>query len=105
MKSYRCDDWIRLAGVNVEIHKDGRLVRAGVVDAVMPDAKMLWLASDHNGNRALFESKEGHEVWVDPQDLPDERCAVDASPAPDEAGAQHGSPISNTTGQPREFTV
>jgi hypothetical protein len=76
MKSYRCDDWSRLAGAEVEIHRLGRLVRAGVVDAVMPDATMLWLAADHNGNRALFESAEGFEVWADPHDLPDELYAA-----------------------------
>ncbi|WP_181037312.1 hypothetical protein [Arthrobacter sp. 4R501] len=72
MKSYRCDDWNRLAGAKAEIHRRGQLVRAGVVDAVMPDATMRWLVADHNGNRALVESAEGYEVWADPYDLPDE---------------------------------
>lgn len=72
MESYRCDDWSRLAGAEVEIHKRGQLVRAGVVDVVMPDATMLWLASDHNGSRTLFEAAEEFEVWADPADLPDD---------------------------------
>jgi hypothetical protein len=72
MKSYRCDDWRRLAGAKVEIHRHGQLVRAGLVDAVMPDDSMLWLAADHNGNRALFASAEGYEAWADPHDLADE---------------------------------
>ena len=72
MKSYRCDDWNRLTGAKVEIHKRGQFVRAGIVDAVMPDATVLWLAADHNGNRELFESAEGYEVWTDVHDLPDE---------------------------------
>lgn len=72
MKSYRCDDWSCLAGAKVEIHKLGHLVRAGVVDTVMPDATILWLAADQNGNRALFESAEGYEIWADPHDVPDE---------------------------------
>ena len=76
MKSYRCDDWSRLVGVEVEIHRRVLLVRAGVVDAVMPDATMLWLAADHNGNRARFESAEGYEVWAGPHYLPDELCAA-----------------------------
>ena len=72
MKSYRCDDWNRLNGAKVEIHRRGQLVRAGIVDAVMPDATILWLASDHNGHRVLFESAEGYEVWADADDVPDE---------------------------------
>jgi hypothetical protein len=76
MKSYRWDDWSRLAGAEVEIHKRGRLVRSGVVDAVMPDATILWLAADCNGNRTLFESAEGYEVWADPHDLPDENYSA-----------------------------
>jgi hypothetical protein len=74
MKSYRCEDWSRLGGAEIEVRRHGELVRAGVVDAVMPDAKMLWLASDHNGNRALFESAEGYEIWADAPDLQDESC-------------------------------
>jgi hypothetical protein len=38
----------------------------------MPDATMLWLSADHNGTRALFESAEGYEVWLDPDDVPHE---------------------------------
>lgn len=72
MKSYRCDDWSRLTGAEVEIHRRGHLVRTGIVAAVMPDATILWLAADHNGNRALFESAEGYEVWANAHDVPDE---------------------------------
>lgn len=72
MKLYLCDDWNRLTGANVEIHRSGRLVRAGVVDAVMPNNTILWLAANHKGTRTLFESAEGYEVWADPHDLPDE---------------------------------
>lgn len=72
MKFYRRDDWGRLAGAEVEIYRRGQLVRAGVVDAAMPDGTLLWLAGDHNGSRTLFESAAGYEVWADPPDLPDE---------------------------------
>lgn len=77
MKSHRrCDDWSRLAGAKIEIHRHGHLVRAGIVDAVMPDDTILWLAADHNRNRELFEAAAGYEVWADPQDLPDELCSL-----------------------------
>ena len=82
MKSYRCDDWSRLTGADVEIHKRGRLVRAGIVDAVMPDKSILWLAADHNGTRTLFESAEGYEVWANAHDIPDELYAAVLSQQP-----------------------
>ncbi len=72
MKTYRCDDWSHLSGAKVEIHRRGRLVRAGTVDVVMADNSLLWLAGDHNGPRKLFESAEEYEVWADANDLPDE---------------------------------
>lgn len=72
MKSYRCDDWSHLAGTKVEIYRHGQLVRAGVIDAVMPDGTLLWLAGDHSGSRTLFESAAGYEVWADPYNPPDE---------------------------------
>ncbi|MDQ0923403.1 hypothetical protein QF038_001911 [Pseudarthrobacter sp. W1I19] len=72
MKSYRCDVWSRVVGADVEIHKNGQVVRAGIVETVMPDDTILWMATDHNGNRALFEAAEGYEVWADPHDLLDQ---------------------------------
>ena len=98
MKSYRCDDWSRLAtGVNVEIHRRGRLFRAGVVETVMPDATMLWLSADHNGALLLFESAEGYEVWLDPDDLPHEplqlpQHQLTTAPPPDTKGTDDLNP-------------
>ena len=71
MKSYRCHDWSVLPGMEVEIRMNGQPVRTGTVEIVMPDASMLWLFSDHNGSRTLFESAEGYEVWAHLDDLPD----------------------------------
>ena len=72
MKTYRCDDWSRLTGAKIEIQKSGKVVRTGTVDAVMPDNSIIWLATDHNGTRELFESAEEYEVWADDRDLADE---------------------------------
>jgi hypothetical protein len=69
MKSYLCDDWSHIAGVEVEIRRRGEQVRTGVVDAVMPDSSILWLAAEGNENRTLFEQAEGYEAWADPFDL------------------------------------
>ena len=71
MKTHRCEDWSHLAGAEVAIHRHGRLLRVGVVDAVMPNDNVLWLASDYNGHRTIFESAEGYEAWVDPKDVPE----------------------------------
>jgi len=71
MKSYQCRDWSILPGLEVEVRRNRQVVRSGIVETVMPDANMLWLSLDHNGNRTLFESSEGYEIWADPQDLPD----------------------------------
>ncbi|MGG6383245.1 MULTISPECIES: hypothetical protein [Micrococcaceae] len=90
MKSYRCDDWGRFVGAEVEIRRRGRLVRAGVVDAVAADVAMLWLAADGAESRRIFEAAEGFEVWADSHDLPDRRRPAAISqqatmPAPEAA--------------------
>jgi hypothetical protein len=72
MQLYRSDGWSRLVGADVEIYWRGQLIRAGVVDAVMPDGTLLWLAGDYHGSRALFESAEGYEVWASLDDAPEE---------------------------------
>lgn len=84
MKLYRCEDWSRLTGSEIEIHKGGQVVRTGTVEAVMLDSSIIWLATDHNGTRKLFESAEQYEVWTGHQDLPEESCsaALDNSPHP-----------------------
>jgi hypothetical protein len=80
MKTYRCDDWSRLTGAKIEIHKRGQVVRTGTADAVMPDNSIIWLAADHKGTRELFESAEEYEVWADARDLPDELYSAVLSP-------------------------
>lgn len=70
-----CNDWSLLPGQSVEIRRIGRLVRAGFVDAVMPDGSMLWLAADYEGSRTLFEQAEGYEAWAPPLDLANVCCS------------------------------
>ena len=70
MKSYRCDDWSGLPpGVHIEIRMRGIMFRTGAVETVTPDGTLLWLSTDHNGTRALFEAAEGYEVWLDSVDV------------------------------------
>lgn len=39
-------DWLPIEGEWVEIRKEGRLVCAGIVDAVAADGSVLWLGQD-----------------------------------------------------------
>lgn len=71
MTSYRCDDWSDLPpGVHVEIRMRGKTFGTGAVETVSPGGTLLWLSTDHNGTRALFEAAEGYEVWLDPVHVP-----------------------------------
>ncbi|TDL36689.1 hypothetical protein [Arthrobacter nitrophenolicus] len=74
MKWMRCNDWSRLVGIPVEIRKDFTLVRAGMVEDVMPDSSALWLAADAMAGRALFAAAEGYEVWISPRELGGKLC-------------------------------
>jgi hypothetical protein len=69
MRLYRRNDWTHLVGATVEIHRDGRLVRAGVVDEAMQDNTVLWLAADHRSSRELYESAERYEVWAESEPI------------------------------------
>lgn len=69
MTAYRFDNWSRLVGAWVEVHQNGRFVRAGFVDAAMPDSTMLWLAPDGVHSRKLIDAALGHEVRIEPRQL------------------------------------
>ena len=65
MSCRRYHDWNRLTGIPVEIRQYGRVVRAGVVDDVMPDSSVLWLLADSSQGRTLYSAAEDFEVWID----------------------------------------
>ena len=71
---YPYADWSRLVGTPVEIRKDFLIVRAGIVDDVMPDSSVVWLASDSTCGRELFVAAEGYQVWIRPQELDGKLC-------------------------------
>jgi hypothetical protein len=79
LEKYRYHDWSRLVGTPVEVRRDFRLVRAGVVDDAMQDSSALWLAADASGGRALFTAAEGYEVWISPRELDGKLCYKMAS--------------------------
>jgi hypothetical protein len=72
--AYPYRDWSRLVGTPVEIRKDFSIVRAGIVDDVMPDSSALWLASDGGHGREIFAAAEGYQVWIRPQKLTGKLC-------------------------------
>ncbi|NKX55493.1 hypothetical protein [Arthrobacter mobilis] len=57
------EDWKVLTGRQVQIKKDGRIVRTGRVDTVTKAANALWLASHGPHLRTLFEKAEGYTAW------------------------------------------
>lgn len=74
MKARKYVDWSLLIGAFVEIRRQGQAVRAGYVEDAMPDSSGLWIASDANQPRQMFERAMGYEVWVTPQELDGDAC-------------------------------
>jgi hypothetical protein len=62
--SHRHTEWALLTNALVEIRHHGTTVRTGVVDAVMSDSSMVWIAAEAAHPRQVFEASEGHEIWV-----------------------------------------
>ena len=63
------ENWARLVGAFVEIRQNHRTVRSGIVENVMPDSSLLWLAADATNQRAMFAAADNYEVWVHPRPL------------------------------------
>jgi hypothetical protein len=57
--------WANLVGCWVQVHKDGRLVRTGYVDAVTESADALWIAAYGCEGRAMYEKAQGHAILHD----------------------------------------
>ncbi|WP_427004908.1 hypothetical protein [Pseudarthrobacter sp. H2] len=55
-------DWKGLLGQQVQVHKDGRVVRTGYVEDVVDSADILWLGADGVKQRALFERALGYRI-------------------------------------------
>ncbi len=60
------NDWDQLVGSWVEVHHEGEFVRAGIVDEVMSDRGILWLASSGVEPRTLFDKDSGYRIRVEP---------------------------------------
>lgn len=54
--------WGELRGHQVQVHRDGNLVRTGYVEDVMHAGDGLWLESRGIDGRALYTKAEGYSV-------------------------------------------
>ena len=57
-------EWSSLIGQTVELHRDGRLVRRGKVDAVTADSSIMWLQPDAPHGRQLITHADGYHVCI-----------------------------------------
>lgn len=53
-------EWTGLIGQQIQLWKDGRLIRTGFVDDVTIAADALWLENDGLDLRALYEKADGY---------------------------------------------
>ncbi|MDQ0029083.1 hypothetical protein [Arthrobacter bambusae] len=57
-------NWQRTLGQLVEIWRDGKFVREGTVEAVMPDNSFLWISADGNSSRQMISRHDGYQVFT-----------------------------------------
>jgi hypothetical protein len=58
------ENWDLVPGTMVEVHKDGKVLRTGRIDAVTLDADIVWLANNGSHPRSLFEKSEGYQLCL-----------------------------------------
>lgn len=69
MTNHKHTQWEELTGALVEVRQSGTIVRTGIVDAAMPDGSAIWITSDSNQPRRIYEKAEGFLVYVEPKQL------------------------------------
>jgi hypothetical protein len=57
-------DWQRALGQYVEIRRAGKTIRTGVVEAVMPDNSILWIAAAGVLPREMVMKSDGSQVFA-----------------------------------------
>jgi hypothetical protein len=77
-------DWQSLVGKSVEICRDGKPYRSGLVELAMPDGSGLWIAADGILGRELiwndaFTVHEDPSQKLNSTDLPSVRNSINAS--------------------------
>jgi hypothetical protein len=56
------DQWLGLVGETVEVWRDGKLYRKGLVDAAMPDGSGLWIGQEGAYQREFVDAAYGYQV-------------------------------------------
>lgn len=64
MQIHLLQDWHLALGHFVEVKRNGRTTRTGMVDEVMSDGSILWLAAAGVDSREMVERAGGSEVYV-----------------------------------------
>jgi len=67
--AYVFNDWWRLPGAEVDVHRGGKFIRRGTVDAATDDGEIIWLAQRGVLERVLIDKTEGYEIWISPAQL------------------------------------
>ena len=57
-------DWHLTLGQYVEVQRNGRTTRTGVVEEVMPDGSILWLAAAGVDSREMVERADGSRIYA-----------------------------------------
>ncbi|OAD97637.1 hypothetical protein [Arthrobacter sp. OY3WO11] len=57
-------NWQRTVGQRVEIWNNGKLVRKGTVEVVMPDDTLLWISADGASSRQMIFRFDGDQVFA-----------------------------------------
>lgn len=71
MQIHLLQDWRLGLGHYVEVKRNGRTTRTGMVDEVMSDGSILWLAAAGVDPREMVERAGGNEIYVkDPRQNP-----------------------------------
>lgn len=64
MHYFKQHNWRPLLGKVVQIRKNGKIVRSGVVDAITDDGLILWIAGEGACTRQMAHQHDGYEVWI-----------------------------------------
>lgn len=56
--------WSHLVDVPVEVRRNDKYVRSGVVEEVTADSAIAWLAADGTSTRLLVDKNDGYEIWT-----------------------------------------
>lgn len=71
MKLHLQPDWNLALGQYVEVQRNGRTTRTGIVEQVMPNGSILWLAAEGVEPREMVERADGSKIYAGyPRQMP-----------------------------------